>query len=90
MIIDNGTEFTSQVVDRWACYIASFNGKFRDECLNETQTQRMSHYPWTKNGGQGSLHRSIVNELPILVLDVLAILITSYGVLYRGNPASLV
>ena len=53
MIIDNGTEFTSQVVDRWAYengvqlhfitpgrpmengYIESFNGKFRDECLNE-------------------------------------------------------
>jgi putative transposase len=54
MIIDNGTEFTSQVVDRWAYengvqlhfitpgramengYIERFNGKFRDECLNET------------------------------------------------------
>jgi len=53
MIIDNGAEFTSQVVDRWAYengvqlhfitpgrpmengYIESFNGKFRDECLNE-------------------------------------------------------
>jgi putative transposase len=53
MIIDNGTEFTSQVLDRWAYengvqlhfitpgrpmengYIESFNGKFRDECLNE-------------------------------------------------------
>ena len=53
MIIDNGTGFTRQVVDRWACengvqlhfitpgrpmengYIESFNGKFRDECLNE-------------------------------------------------------
>jgi putative transposase len=53
IIIDNGTEFTSQVLDRWAYenavqlhfitpgrpmengYIESFNGKFRDECLNE-------------------------------------------------------
>ena len=53
MTIDNGTEFTSQVMDRWAYengvqlhfitpgrpmengYIESFNGKFRDECLNE-------------------------------------------------------
>jgi putative transposase len=51
--IDNGTEFTSQIMDRWAYengvqlhfitpgrpmengYIESFNGKFRDECLNE-------------------------------------------------------
>ena len=53
IMIDNGTEFTSQVVDQWAYengvqlhfitpgrpmengYIESFNGKFRDECLNE-------------------------------------------------------
>ncbi len=53
LLIDNGTEFTSQVLDRWAWengvqlhfitpgrpmengYIESFNGKFRDECLNE-------------------------------------------------------
>jgi len=50
--IDNGTEFTSAVVDAWAyehgikldfitrgkptenAHIESFNGKFRDECLN--------------------------------------------------------
>jgi putative transposase len=53
IVIDNGTEFTSQVVDQWAYenqvqlhfitpgrpmengYMESFNGKFRDECLNE-------------------------------------------------------
>ncbi len=52
-MIDNGTEFTDQVVDQWAYenqvqlhfitpgrpmengFIESFNGKFRDECLNE-------------------------------------------------------
>ena len=52
-MIDNGTEFTSQVMDQWAYenrsaaalhhpgrpmengYIESFNGKLRDECLNE-------------------------------------------------------
>ncbi len=51
--VDNGTEFTSHVVDAWAyergikldfisrgkptenAHIESFNGKFRDECLNE-------------------------------------------------------
>lgn len=51
--VDNGTEFTSRVVDSWAyqrgikldfirpgkpvenARIESFNGKFRDECLNE-------------------------------------------------------
>jgi putative transposase len=53
IVIDNGTEFTSQVVGQWAYenqvqlhfitpgrpmengFIESFNGKFRDECLNE-------------------------------------------------------
>ena len=53
IVIDNGPEFISQVVDQWAYengvrlhfitpgrptengYIESFNGKFRDECLNE-------------------------------------------------------
>jgi putative transposase len=52
IVIDNGTEFTSQVMDQWAYenqvqlhfitpgrpmengFIESFNGKFRDECLN--------------------------------------------------------
>ena len=52
IVIDNGPEFVSQVVDQWAYqngvqlhfitpgrpmengYIESFNGKFRDECLN--------------------------------------------------------
>jgi putative transposase len=52
--IDNGSEFTSHVVDAWAYqrgikldfitpgkptengHIESFNGKFRDECLNES------------------------------------------------------
>jgi putative transposase len=51
--VDNGPEFDSQVLDKWAyrsgvrlsfirpgkpnenAYIESFNGKFRDECLNE-------------------------------------------------------
>lgn len=53
IVVDNGPEFTSLALDRWAhengvvlhfidpgkpvqnCYIESFNGKFRDECLNE-------------------------------------------------------
>ena len=51
--VDNGTEFTSRVVDQWGyqnhvalhfiergkptqnALIESFNGKFRDECLNQ-------------------------------------------------------
>lgn len=53
IITDNGPEFTSLVLDRWAhengvelhfiqpgkptqnCYVESFNGRLRDECLNE-------------------------------------------------------
>ena len=49
---DNGSQFTSQLVDLWAChhkvridysrpgkptdnaFVESFNGTFRDECLN--------------------------------------------------------
>jgi len=53
IVLDNGPELTSQVVDRWAAthdvilefiepgkpiqnaYVESFNGKFRDECLDQ-------------------------------------------------------
>lgn len=55
IVVDNGPEFTSRALDRWAyergiqlhfirpgkpvdnAYIESFNGKFRDECLNEEE-----------------------------------------------------
>lgn len=51
--VDNGSEFTSKAIDKWAyknkvkldfitpgkptenAYIESFNGKFREECLND-------------------------------------------------------
>lgn len=53
IVVDNGPEFVSVALDRWAwerkvklrfiqpgkpnqnCYIESFNGRFRDECLNQ-------------------------------------------------------
>jgi putative transposase len=53
IVVDNGPEFTSRVLDEWAhrrgvvlhfirpgrpvenCFVESFNGKSRDECLNE-------------------------------------------------------
>jgi putative transposase len=53
IVVDNGPEFTSKVLDAWAtrnkvqlrfidpgkpmqnAYIESFNGRFRDECLNQ-------------------------------------------------------
>ena len=61
IVIDNGSEFTSQVVDQWAYenqvelhfitpgrpmengFIESFNGKFRDECLNEHWFVDLAH-----------------------------------------------
>jgi putative transposase len=59
--VDNGTEFTSRVVDQWAyqhqvalhfiergkptqnALIESFNGKFRDECLNQNWFVDLQH-----------------------------------------------
>lgn len=59
--VDNGTEFTSRVVDQWAyqrqvalhfiergkptqnAFIESFNGKFRDECLNQNWFVDLGH-----------------------------------------------
>jgi putative transposase len=61
IVIDNGSEFSSQVVDQWAYenqvelhfitpgrpmengFIESFNGKFRDECLNEHWFLDLAH-----------------------------------------------
>ena len=54
IVLDNGPEFTSRVLDQWAyrcgvelrfiqpgkpvqnAFVESFNGKFRDECLNQS------------------------------------------------------
>jgi putative transposase len=59
--VDNGTEFTSRIVDQWAyqnqvalhfierdkptqsAFIESFNGKFRDECLNQNWFVDLQH-----------------------------------------------
>ena len=59
--VDNGTEFTSRIVDQWAyqnrvalhfiergkptqnALIESFNGKFRDECLNQNWFVDLRH-----------------------------------------------
>ena len=58
---DQGPEFTSRALDRWAygngvdlkliaagkptqnAYIESFNGKFRDECLNDHYFSNLAH-----------------------------------------------
>ena len=78
---DNGSEFISKEVDRWAYengvildfsrpgkptdtpYIESFNGKFRDECLNEywfeTLSQaRVAINKWRKDYNEVRPHSS--------------------------------
>jgi putative transposase len=47
--VDHGPEFESQALDAWAykpvenAYVESFNGRFRDECLNEHWFLSMQH-----------------------------------------------
>ena len=57
IVSDNGTELTSLAILRWAQdrriewhyitqqngYVDSFNGRLRDECLNETLFASLSH-----------------------------------------------
>src|SRR5512146_1768442 len=88
MTIDNGTEFTSQVVDRWAYengvqlhfitpgrpmengYIESFNGKFRDECLNENwfldladARRKIAAWKWDYNHVRP--HSALAHQTPL-------------------------
>jgi putative transposase len=61
IVIDNGPEFISVALDRWAwehkvklrfiqpgkpnqnCFVESFNGRFRDECLNQHVFHSLTH-----------------------------------------------
>lgn len=61
ILSDNGSEFTSKVLEKWAksksialkfiqpgkpfqnAFVESFNGKFRDECLNENWFLTLNH-----------------------------------------------
>ncbi len=61
IVTDNGPEFISVALDRWAwerkvkirfiqpgkpnqnCYVESFNGRFRDECLNQHVFHSLAH-----------------------------------------------
>lgn len=85
--VDNGTEFTSRVVDQWAfehgvelhfiapgkptqnAYIESFNGKFRDECLNENwfvslEEARVKIEAWRKDYNQVRPHSALGYQTP--------------------------
>lgn len=85
--VDNGPEFDSQVLDKWAyrsgvqlsfirpgkpnenAYIESFNGKFRDECLNEHWFISMAHArgvieAWRIEYNTERPHSSLANMTP--------------------------
>jgi len=79
---DQGPEFTSRALDRWAygcgvdlkliaagkptqnAYIESFNGKFRDECLNDNYFNNLEHAraviaAWRRDYNEARPHSSI-------------------------------
>lgn len=108
IIIDNGPEFVSQVVDRWAYengvqlhfitpgrpmengYIESFNGKFRDECLNENwfldlkdAREKIAAWKWDYNHARP--HSALGYRTPMEFLHAWA---AGYGKdASLGNPA---
>ena len=79
---DQGPEFTSRALDRWAygcgvdlkliaagkptqnAYIESFNGKFRDECLNDHYFNTLAHAraviaDWRRDYNEARPHSSL-------------------------------
>ncbi len=85
--VDNGSEFTSQLVDQWAwrhgvglhfitpgrpvenAYIESFNGKFRDECLNQNwftslDDAREKIEAWRRDYNQVRPHSALGYQTP--------------------------
>ena len=85
--VDNGPEFTSKVLDKWAyrkqlelkfiapgkpqqnAYVESFNGKFRDECLNEHWFLSMRHArnvieAWRHEYNDERPHSTLGNRTP--------------------------
>jgi putative transposase len=87
LVSDNGSEFTSQVVDAWAyqrgvqwqfiepgkpvqnAYVESFNGKFRDECLNEHWFEQLDQAretieEWHYDYNECRPHSSLGNRTP--------------------------
>lgn len=84
---DNGTEFTSKIMDQWAYFnkvaldfsrpgkptdnavIESFNGKFRQECLNENWFLSMADAQdkieqWRQDYNRVRPHSSLENKTP--------------------------
>jgi putative transposase len=88
IIVDNGPEFISNVLDAWAyergvklhfirpgkpvdnAYMESFNGKFRDECLNQNWFMSLGHArqvieKWRVDYNMVRPHSSLDNMTPI-------------------------
>jgi putative transposase len=88
VVTDNGPEFTSQALDRWAyqrgvkqqfiepgkpvqnAYIESFNGKVRDECLNEhwftlLAEARVLIEQWRVDYNEQRPHSALGNRTPL-------------------------
>jgi putative transposase len=87
IVIDNGPEFTSEVMDIWAsqrgvelhfidpgkpnqnAFIESFNGIFRNECLNESwfsglEDARRRIAAWRRDYNQVRPHGSLKDQTP--------------------------
>ena len=87
IVVDNGPEFTSRVLDAWAyahgvtldfidpgkpqqsAFTESFNGKFRDECLNmhwffNLQDARREIAAWRQDYNEFRPHSSLGNQTP--------------------------
>jgi putative transposase len=87
LVCDNGPEFTSMALDRWAdrrqiklsfiqpgkpqqnCFVESFNGKFRDECLNEELFYDLADAiakieDWRIDYNENRPHRSLNQRTP--------------------------
>jgi putative transposase len=87
IVCDNGPEFTSMALDRWAhergvkisfirpgkpvenAFVESFNGKFRDECLNENWFTSLKDAQekieiWRRDYNRNRPHSSLGNLSP--------------------------
>ena len=101
LFCDNGSEFSSQVLDLWAYqngvkidfsrpgkptdngHIETFNGTFRDECLNTHWFTTLGDAreiieAWRREYNESRPHRSLGERTPLRAADE--------GVLRRGSP----
>ena len=108
IVVDNGPEFISQAVDRWAYenavklhfidpgkptqngFIESFNGKFRDECLNQNwfldlADARREIAAWKQDYNQVRPHSALQYRTP---MEFAAIAKNHFQVARVGQGAS--